>query len=270
MDLKPQLIVVSDLDGTLLDHHTYEYGAAIPALQYLNALRIPLILSSSKTASEMHEIRERLELATPFVCENGACIYLPKRTGGMDRVAFSVPRAEILDRLAQIRRHHPFRCVGFAEMGVDELVRLTGLRPEQAVHALEREFTEPLYWQDTEENLQHLRTHLVRHDLEMVRGGRFVHVMGSSDKGSALAWLRRYFAEISGRAVAVLALGDGENDVGMLQAADFPVVVRSPVNPPPVVDHPQCRITEAVGPEGWNRAVLEQLRRLALIEDPGE
>lgn len=269
-DPKPQLIVVTDLDGTLLDHHTYEYGAAIPALQYLNALGIPLILSSSKTASEMREIRQRLELDTPFVCENGACIYLPGSTGGMDRVAFATPRAEILGRLAQIKQRHHFRFAGFADMSVGELVQLTGLRPEQAMRAKEREFTEPLYWQDTEENLEHMRTLLVHHGLEMVRGGRFVHVMGKTDKGSALVWLRRHFAEITGRTVTVLALGDSDNDVEMLQAADYPVVVRSPVKSPPVVDHPRCRITEAIGPEGWNRAVLEHLTHLRLIEKPME
>ena len=50
---RPPLVVFSDLDGTLLDHDTYAWDAAKPALTRLALLGCPVILTSSKTAAEI-------------------------------------------------------------------------------------------------------------------------------------------------------------------------------------------------------------------------
>jgi mannosyl-3-phosphoglycerate phosphatase len=50
-------VVFSDLDGTLLDHHSYRHTAAQPGLDLLEALAIPLVLISSKTRAEMVPLR---------------------------------------------------------------------------------------------------------------------------------------------------------------------------------------------------------------------
>ena len=71
------LIVVTDLDGTLLDHHSYSFRPAMPALACLRSLGIPCILNSSKTFDEMLELREKLNNTSPFVCENGGAVFIP-------------------------------------------------------------------------------------------------------------------------------------------------------------------------------------------------
>ena len=48
-----RLIVFTDLDGTLLDHDDYSFEAARPALAKLETLNIPVILTTSKTATEV-------------------------------------------------------------------------------------------------------------------------------------------------------------------------------------------------------------------------
>ena len=53
----PAFVVFSDLDGTLLDHSTYSWKAAAPALAALRDRGIPLILASSKTSAEIAESR---------------------------------------------------------------------------------------------------------------------------------------------------------------------------------------------------------------------
>jgi mannosyl-3-phosphoglycerate phosphatase len=71
------LIVFTDLDGSLLDGTTYSYKAAIPALTALREQGIPLVLASSKTRAEMEPIRERLDLHNPFIVENGGAVFVP-------------------------------------------------------------------------------------------------------------------------------------------------------------------------------------------------
>ena len=73
----PNLIVYTDLDGSLLDSTTYSYRAAIPALTALREQDIPLVLVSSKTRAEMEPLRRRLDHHDPFIVENGGAVFVP-------------------------------------------------------------------------------------------------------------------------------------------------------------------------------------------------
>ena len=65
-----------------------------------------------------------------------------------------------------------------------------------------------------------------------------------------------------------LALGDAPNDIEMLQAADFGVIVanphRDPLPPLPGEDIGRITRTTLPGPAGWNGAVLDLIARLNL------
>ena len=66
--------VVSDVDGTLMDH-SYDLSPAKETIKKLQKLSIPVILCTSKTASEVKVIRKELNLMDPYIVENGAAIY---------------------------------------------------------------------------------------------------------------------------------------------------------------------------------------------------
>jgi len=66
--------VVSDVDGTLMDH-SYDLSPAKETIKKLQKLSIPIILCTSKTASEVKVIRKELNLTDPYIVENGAAIY---------------------------------------------------------------------------------------------------------------------------------------------------------------------------------------------------
>ena len=67
--MQPHLIVFTDLDGTLLDHHSYSWRAASPAMAKLAANGIPLIFNSSKTAAEMRHLQNAMGIRAPFIVE---------------------------------------------------------------------------------------------------------------------------------------------------------------------------------------------------------
>ncbi|AMX04510.1 mannosyl-3-phosphoglycerate phosphatase [Enterobacter asburiae] len=73
--LRDTLLIFSDLDGSLLDIHTYEWQPAMPWLDRLMDNQVPVILCSSKTAAEMLDLQLDLGLeGLPFIAENGAVI----------------------------------------------------------------------------------------------------------------------------------------------------------------------------------------------------
>ena len=68
------LWVVTDVDGTLMDH-SYDLTPAKKAINILKSLEIPIILCTSKTAAEVKLIRKEVCLRDPYIVENGAAIY---------------------------------------------------------------------------------------------------------------------------------------------------------------------------------------------------
>ena len=73
------ILVFSDLDGTLLDHGDYSFEAAKPALKKIREHQIPLILTSSKTRHEIELLQRAMGIHDPFIAENGAAIFFPYR-----------------------------------------------------------------------------------------------------------------------------------------------------------------------------------------------
>jgi mannosyl-3-phosphoglycerate synthase len=72
-------VVFTDIDGTLIDINTAEYGKKTRGLiSSLKEKNIPLILASAKTWLEQNKIREDLGLSDPFIVENGGAIVIPK------------------------------------------------------------------------------------------------------------------------------------------------------------------------------------------------
>ena len=65
--IPPFFLVFTDLDGTLLDHDTYGWEAASPALAQCRERGIPIVLVSSKTRAEMDNLRRRMGLSMPFI-----------------------------------------------------------------------------------------------------------------------------------------------------------------------------------------------------------
>ena len=71
-------IVITDLDGTLLDD-AYSFEAARPALDLLREKKVPIVVCSSKTRSEIELYREKIGLRGPFIVENGGGPPCPPR-----------------------------------------------------------------------------------------------------------------------------------------------------------------------------------------------
>jgi mannosyl-3-phosphoglycerate phosphatase len=264
MHMMKRLLIFTDLDGTLLDHYDYSFQAASHCLTTLNALKIPYILNTSKTRSELTLLRQALQHQDAFIVENGAAIYYPKSllktpTSSVDNELvcqiLGPKRATILAHLQDAKRLFTFTAL--SELSDASLSQCTGLSLEQARLAQQREFTEPLIWQDSESALQRFNLWLKPLALKTQRGGRFLQVMGiDCDKALAMQHVTCAYEHFYETAVTTLALGDGENDIGMLSLADIAVVVRSPAHHPPTIPgRTDVWLTEQYGPSGWAESV---------------
>ncbi len=262
------LLIFSDLDGTLLDHNSYSWKPAQTALDQLKRLSIPLILCTSKTAAEVANLHSELELDTPYIVENGAAIVTDPHAEDPTHGAFYFGRSyqELTSLVHRIRQEKQFDFTGFSDMSAADVAAATGLTVENAGLAKQRLCTEPLQWQDSEEALKKFNHKLGRHNLRLLRGGRFYHVLDSgADKGAALAWLRSWYLERHpASSLTTVALGDGPNDESMMEAADIAIVI------PALSGHaaqPKARkmiTAPEPGPAGWNKAIVSLLKMFSV------
>lgn len=266
-------LIFTDLDGTLLDHDDYSFRQAKPALDKIKALRIPLIINSSKTFAEIKNIKQQLHNNGAFAVENGAAVFVPQGLFAdldqpVNQVILGRPVADILQTLHGLRDRYDFSFKGFSDFSVAEVMEETGLGEIEASHAKQRLASEPINWLGSEEERRHFEFMLGKKGLQLVKGGRFWHVMGHNDKAKAMAWLLNKYQKHYAGTFQTIALGDSQNDQKMLEQADFAAVIRKPDGSYLTVNKAAERLVRSLNPAplGWREAMEQLIRKLKLGE----
>lgn len=270
-------LVFSDLDGSLLDHYSYEFQDARPALLALERSAIPLILASSKTRAEILRVREALGNSHPFIVENGAAVHIPlgyfprqpqdtEVQGEFWVHAMAQPRICWLNVLSQLESEFPAEFDSFHTAGIAGIMQMTGLSEAQAILANQRDYSEPVKWWGLPAGESRFIQRLEGAGATVLKGGRFLSVSGNCDKGRALRWLRACYQEAADSGpVEDLAIGDSENDRTMLEAARTALVIRSPAHGfPELAKTDRVLHSQDFGPTGWAEGVLRWLNLINL------
>ncbi len=274
-----EVVIFTDLDGTLLDSVDYSFLPAVPALRAIKERRIPLVFCSSKTSAEIEYYRRKLQNGDPFISENGGGVFVPKgyfrfrlADQGLDPQAytFSVDEddtyeiirlgakyRELRKALARLREMG-FSIKGFGDMSADEISGMTGLSLQEARMARQRAFDEPFVIRGDRTRAAGITKAIealgLRHSL-----GRLNHLTGPSDKGKAVSLLAALYRH-SGGDIITVGIGDAPNDLPMLRVVDYPMIVQqSDGSYREGMDIPGLTRVRGKGPEGWNTAVLKLL-----------
>lgn len=271
---RKKIIIFTDLDGTLLDMDTYSFDEAKNALRIIELVKTPLILCSSKTRKEIEVYRERLKNFHPFISENGGAVFIPpnyfKRKYFFDRnekdykiIEIGVEYSRLIPIFSELKKNTGLKLRGFSEMKVEEIIKLTGLPEEEAKLAKEREYSESfLLVNKTEETVKILYDTAKRMGLTLTEGGRFFNLSIGNDKGKAIKKLMNIFRREIGKDTLTLGLGDSMNDLPLLKAVDFPVLIRRKdrsVEWGIKLKLENVKISRVPGPAGWDEEVEEFL-----------
>jgi len=263
---RKKTVIVTDLDGSLLDSLTYSYEEARPALERIARDNVPLVLCSSKTRAELEVYRRELQNQHPFIVENGGAIFVPEGyfpfpvegnlKNGYWVLSLGGGYEDMRRGFIALRERLKIDVRGFGDMSVSEVMSLTGLGRDEARRAMMREYEEPFVFTGApdERFLQAIEAEGLRWTQ-----GRIFHIMGNYHKGRAVNILKGLYERARG-AVTVIGLGDSLNDLPFLLAVDRPVLIRRPDGShDPRITIPGLYRTAGIGPAGWNEAVLREL-----------
>lgn len=274
------LIVFTDLDGSLLDGTTYSYEAAAPALTALREQGIPLVLVSSKTRAEMEPLRRRLDHRDPFIVENGGAVFVPhglfdfplermRSRSPYQVIELGLPYHMLRDVLKQIEDAVETPLQGFGDLSVEAIMQVTGLPHADAILAKQREYDEPFLLQGPQALIEEVCWQIVTRHLRWTKGERLFHLMGENDKGEASSVLLRCYRRqqrLSGQAerIETVGIGDSINDAPLLALVDYPILVQKPDGSYDPDIHLSGMIrAPGIGPVGWNEAVLDLLAQVS-------
>lgn len=277
-----QLVIFTDLDGSLLDHHHYRHDEADETLAELAAMAVPVIPISSKTRAEIELLRQTLQNPHPFISENGAAVYIPAGyfptqpddttvDGQYWLKSFVKGRPHWLSLINNLKADFGKDFTSFADAGIDGIIAMTGLDVHAAARAAHRDYGEAIAWHGSPTRQKLFIEALQQAGANVLQGGRFLHVSGDCDKGLAMRWLaRQYQLFYPDKHWQTLAIGDSDNDIAMLQQADIALLIPSPVHGlPTLIERPNLFIAPHKGPRGWAagvKQILEHKRQLGIVQ----
>jgi len=259
------LWVVSDVDGTLMDH-SYDLTPAKDTIKLLQEISIPVILCTSKTASEVKAIRTELNLTDPYIVENGAAIYGESLKKFNGKIILGKKYETLEEILNIISKEIDYKLVPLNNLNDQEATDLTGLKGNSLTLMRDRHWSMPFLNPPSflEERIDIC---CKKFKVEIFKGNRMSHLLSiNSNKGKAINALREY-SNIQN--LQIIGLGDSPNDLPLLLNSDIRVVI-------PGVEGPNLKLIDqlkdlefilASEPNGygWKNEINNLLNKLGLI-----
>jgi len=255
--------IVTDVDGTLMDH-SYDLTPAKETIRILKELKIPVILCTSKTASEVRVIQKDLELYDPYIVENGGAICSDSYIEGSWEIVLGESYQKLEQILRKLSKDVDFHLKPLNDLSDNEANSLTGLSGDSLKLMRDRHWSMP-FLNPPDHIEEELKKFCYKYEVAIFRGNRMSHLLSkNSSKGEAIKKLKEFSANNN---VKIIGLGDSPNDLPLLKEADYRVVI-SGINGPnkKLLDDLNALdfvISDEPHGVGWQKEVKKILRNLS-------
>ena len=264
-----QILIFTDLDGSLLDHNNFEFREIQNFILKCIKNGIKIIPNTSKTKIEIQVFIDQLGQNLPFIVENGAAIHNlnlihSKIKINDNSLVFSRSLYEILK---QFKKNIPMdfqkRCEFLKDMTSIEQMKILGLNKKYLPFALNRDYSMPLVFDGSRQTLNEFTRHLKKIGMKLHEGGRIYNICDDCSKGKAMTTLIEMLKNELKCKTHTIVVGDSPNDISMLNVCDQPCVIPLPnrKNLSFLKDQKLIRATQTA-PKGWEEVVRASLKKI--------
>jgi mannosyl-3-phosphoglycerate phosphatase len=282
--VKPKIVIFTDLDGTLLDHQTYSFKKALPALTKIKKTATPVVFVTSKTFAEVQTLQKKMNLwlKEPFIVENGGAIFIPNQLFNFDIkkeflkekilknnkfliIEFGDPYQKIRKILKKAAKKTGLNVIGTGDRTIKGFAKITGLASGLAKKAKQRKYQEGF----TIENVQkeklpaaqkQIKKEIKKMGFYMSIGGRFYQISSIPAKTKAAKILIALFKKKYGK-IHTLGLGDAQADLKFIKLCNEGYLIRNPKKIVAGKTKSKITKTKETGPNAWNKIILKTFKK---------
>ena len=237
----------------------YDISPAKKTLEMLSELNVPVIPCTSKTASEVRYFRNENGLIDPFIVENGAAIHGCYDNNSSEwEIILGKSYKQLKLILMSISKKVNWNLIPLNDLNKNQIFELTGLSDQGIIRALDRQWSVP-FLNPPDAIFEKIKRICISYNVHVFKGNRMSHLLSSeSNKGQAVEKLKDF---LHNKDVKVIALGDSQNDLPLLEYADISIVIPGKNGPNKYlqngIDNGSFILANAPHAEGWSNSVEE-------------
>ena len=219
MKQKKQIIIFTDLDGSLLDKDTFEFHEIKDYFRDLVSKGIKIIPNSSKTEAELLDFNEQNNLDLSFITENGSSIH------GLNKIHHNLPDKIIISRTkdeirniyeSNISLDFKNKITHILELEIEKQQKILGLPLNKVKLAIKRDHSILIKFNGTESEKNEFTKILKNSGLTIQTGGRIMNVCDNVNKSKAMYRALQLIRKELTEEIITIGVGDNENDIEMI------------------------------------------------------
>ena len=185
---------------------------------------------------------------------------IPFISYGGSQTIFTLASIGILMNISKIVNYH---LSPLNDLNQSQISKLTGLSEKGIKRALDRQWSVP-FLNPPEEIYEKVKLICESFNVHIFKGNRMSHLLSSeSHKGEAVNKLKQH---LQNNDVKIIALGDSQNDLPLLEYADISIVIPGHNGPNKYlkngIDNGNFKLANAPHAKGWSNSVQDVINNI--------
>ena len=265
MKRKKQIIIFTDLDGSLLDKQTFKFDVIENYFRELILEGIIIILNSSKTEAELIDFNKRNNFNLCFISENGSSIH------NLDLINKKFPNQISLSRSydkiyktynENVSLHLKRKIKLILKLDAKEQQKILGLPLDKLSLALKRMHTIPIQFNGNEIEKNIFTKTICEIGLSAQSGGRIINIGDDTNKFKAMSKALSLISKEIDDEIVTIGVGDNHNDIEMLKHTDYPCLVKNESFNASLIDIDNLIKSIEPSPEGWADVIKTAIQKI--------
>ena len=265
MKQKKQIIIFTDLDGSLLNKDTFRFDEIEDYFRELISKGIKIIPNSSKTEAELSDFNNQYNLNLSFIAENGSSIHglnlMHKNLS--EKISLSKSTDQIYTIYNEnIPSNLKNKITFILKLNSKEQQEIFGLPLDKMMLALKRNYSLPIQFVGNEiEKNEFIK--IIKHvGLTVQTGGRIMNICDNVNKSKAMSKALKLISKKLEGEIVTIGVGDNENDIEMIKQSNYPCLVKNENFNSSLINIDNLIKSSEPSPRGWSDVIKKAIQKI--------
>ena len=265
MKQKKQIIIFTDLDGSLLNKDTFRFDEIEDYFRKLISIGIKIIPNSSKTESELLDFNKEYNLNLSFIAENGSSI------NGLNLIHKNLPQTILMSRTVDIiyeifNKYIPYdlkqKIILISKLDTNKQENIFGLPLNKIKLAMDRKHSIPIQFKGSEVEKNEFIKRINNAGLTVQTGGRIMNICDKVNKSKAIAKTLELISNEIQNEIITIGVGDNQNDMDMLKVTDYSCLVKNDNFDSSLINIDNLIKSSEPSPLGWADVIKTAIQKI--------